>query len=82
MIVIPPDQLPAETLACLLEEFVSRDGTDYGPDEVSLSSKVGQVRSQLARNEVLIVYDVAQEAANLVTRDQYQELLKQFPIME
>lgn len=73
MIVIPPDQLPAETLQGLLEEFATRDGTDYGTEEVSLADKVNQLRAQLSRKQVLIVYDVGQEQANLMTQQAYQE---------
>lgn len=76
MILIPPEQLPVDVLQGLIEEFVTRDGTDYGLAEASLSTKVEQIKHQLSRKEVLIVYDLAQEQANLVTRQQY-ELLKQ-----
>jgi uncharacterized protein len=72
MIVIPPEQLPVQTLQGLLEEFASRDGTDYGVEEVSLTDKVAELRGQLSRQHILIVYDVGLEQANLITREQYQ----------
>ena len=74
MIVIPVDQLNDDTLVALIEEFVTRDGTDYGEQEIALARKVEQVKAQLARGEVLIVYDPGQEQANLVTREQYRQL--------
>lgn len=76
MIVIPPEQLPTETLQGLLEEFATRDGTDYGTEEVSLADKVSQLRAQLSRKQVLIVYDVGQEQANLMTQQAYRERLQ------
>lgn len=77
MIVIPIDQLPADALQGLIEEFVTRDGTDYGQEEMNLAQKVSQVKSQLHRREVLIVYNLADEQANILTRQQYEELQRQ-----
>ena len=37
---IPYDQLNSETLNGVIEEFVTRDGTDYGEIEVSLETKI------------------------------------------
>ncbi|MBB3168750.1 YheU family protein [Simiduia aestuariiviva] len=77
MIVIPPEQLPPETLQALIEEFVTRDGTDYGEQEVDLATKVTQLREQLRRKQVLIVYDLGAEQANLMTRETYQQQVEQ-----
>ena len=82
MIVIPPDQLPADTLQGLIEEFVTRDGTDYGHEEISLAAKVSQIRAQLQKREVLIVYNLAEEQANILTRLQYEALLQQTPVVD
>jgi uncharacterized protein YheU (UPF0270 family) len=48
---IPYDQLNPETLHGIFEEFVTRDGTDYGEIEVSLETKISQVLSQLKQLE-------------------------------
>jgi uncharacterized protein len=37
---IPADQLKPELLRSIAEEFVTREGTDYGDMEVSLDEKV------------------------------------------
>ena len=39
-IIIPYDQLSIEALKGVIEEFVTRDGTDYGEIEVSLEIKL------------------------------------------
>jgi len=44
---IPYDQLNPEALHGVIEEFVTRDGTDYGEIEVSLETKIAQVLTQL-----------------------------------
>ena len=46
-IKIPYDQLSPEALQGVVEEFVTRDGTDYGEHEVSLETKINQVLAQL-----------------------------------
>lgn len=63
---IPTDALSPDALRALLEEFVSRDGTDYGAVEKSLEEKVADVRRQLARGEVRIVFDPGSETTTIV----------------
>jgi uncharacterized protein len=63
---VPPDALPRELLRALVEEFVTRDGTDYGAVERSLEQKVADVMVQLARGDVRIVFDPESETTTLV----------------
>ncbi len=63
---IPVDQLSADVLRALIEEFVSRDGTDYGAVERSLEEKVADVRRQLDRGEARVVFDPELESATVV----------------
>ena len=63
---IPVEQLSAAVLRALIEEFVSRDGTDYGAVERSLDEKVADVRRQLDRGEARIVFDPELESATIV----------------
>ena len=67
MTTVPPESLAAPVLRALLEEFVTRDGTDYGESEKSLDEKVADVERQLADGEVSIVFDPETESVNLVT---------------
>lgn len=64
--VLEPNGLSQQALRGLIEEFVSRDGTDYGASERSLEEKVALVERQLDRGEVRIVFDRETESANLV----------------
>jgi uncharacterized protein YheU (UPF0270 family) len=69
-IELSPDQLSPEALRGLIEEFVTRNGTDYGAVERSVEEKIAQVRAQLTSGEALLVFDPKTEAANIVvTRD-------------
>ena len=65
MIKIPFQELSADALQALIEEFVSRDGTDLAEG----AAKVTQVRAQLRSGAVIIVYDEASESANIVPKD-------------
>ena len=66
-IEIPPSDLSREALRALIEEFVTRDGTDYGAVERSLDAKVADVMHQLARGEVRIVFDSESETTTIVS---------------
>ena len=72
--IIPPQSLSAEALQGLIEEFITREGTDYGWDEVPLSAKVEQVRRQIEKGDVVIVFDSTSETVSLLTRRDAQSL--------
>jgi uncharacterized protein YheU (UPF0270 family) len=65
-IELEPDQLSAEALSGLVEEFVTRDGTDYGVAEASVDEKVAQVIAQLRSGEARLVFDPETGTANVV----------------
>ncbi len=79
MMEVPWQDIAPDTLEALLEEFVSRDGTDYGDIEVPQAHKVAQVRAQLRRGEVLIVFDETSESVNILARSDYRDRLRQLP---
>ena len=62
---IPYSQLPTETLHNLIEEFVSREGTDYGHHEYSLDDKVTKVIQQLKAGQAKIVYDAESQSCHI-----------------
>lgn len=70
---VPAEAVPAETLQNLIEEFVTRDGTDYGERETALSERVAQVQRLLSQGEMAIWFDEATETVSLLTRRQMQE---------
>jgi uncharacterized protein YheU (UPF0270 family) len=67
---IPPELLSPEALRGVLEDFVLREGTDYGLRDWSLDEKVAQVALQLQRGEVSLMFDPETQSVTLVTRDQ------------
>jgi len=68
--IIPYQQISPEALQGLIEEFITREGTDYGEVEFSLAQKVKQVEQQLARGEIAIVFDLATESVSILTRQE------------
>jgi uncharacterized protein YheU (UPF0270 family) len=65
---IPHQQLSTETLHNLVEEFVTRDGTDYGDSEVSLEQKTSQVIRMLDKGDISIVFDADTESCTIVNK--------------
>ncbi|CAE6927276.1 hypothetical protein ACOMICROBIO_LKFPLAJE_03090 [Vibrio sp. B1FIG11] len=63
--VIPWQDIAPETLENLIREFVLREGTDYGSVEVSLQSKIDQVKSQLEKGEAVIVFSELHETVDI-----------------
>jgi|GEM_PF-85902 len=71
-IEVPYEELSPEALLGVIKEFVTREGTDYGHLEVSFEEKVAQVRRQLERGEVLVLFDAKAETINLVTKREHE----------
>lgn len=62
---IPPEALSPEALRGVLESFVLREGTDYGPQAWTLEEKVAQVLAQIQRREARILFDPATETVTI-----------------
>ena len=69
--IIPIDQISAETLDNIIESFILREGTDYGLHEWSLDEKKQQLNQQLINGEIVVVYSELHETVNLMPRSQF-----------
>lgn len=69
VIEIPASSLSSEALRSLVEEFVTRDGTDYGTREKEVEDKVRDITRQLERGEARIIFDRETGTANIVTAE-------------
>lgn len=65
--LIPYDQLEPDTLTHLIEDFVSRDGTDNG-DDTPHETRVLRVRHALSKGQAVIFYDIESEQCQLVPK--------------
>ena len=65
---IPLDQLSPEALDGIVTEFVTREGTEYGAEDVVLSAKKKQVLAQLRAGEAFICFDPKTETCDVRPR--------------
>ena len=73
--IIPYEKLSTEALEGLIEEFVTRDGTDTGYEIKSLKNDVAMVKRQLKRGDVVKVFDQSTKTSNIVPKDRLKEFL-------
>ncbi|WP_262500997.1 YheU family protein [Pseudohalioglobus sediminis] len=76
-IQVPVARLEPAALQNLLEEYASRDGTDYGELELTLAEKVGNLRRQLQTMELCLLYHLETEEWDLLPADQAERLLQE-----
>ncbi|MBK7889358.1 MAG: YheU family protein [Bdellovibrionales bacterium] len=68
------DQLSAEAIAGVIESFILREGTDYGLAEVSFEKKAEQLRLQIKKGEIRIVFDRISETVSLIADRDFRRL--------
>jgi len=66
---VPYTELSADTLRNLIEDFVTRDGTDYGLVEKTLDQKVAALRRQLESGHAKIFFERHSETINIVVAE-------------
>ena len=72
--IIPYNQLSEETLQALIEDFVTRDGTDYGWEEMSTQEKADHLLAQLRSGKLLISYNEEFQSCGLVTKEALEKI--------
>lgn len=65
--LIPYDQLEADTLARLIEDVVSRDGTDNG-DDTPQEIRTLRVRQALGKGQAVIFFDLESQQCLLLPK--------------
>ena len=75
--IIPHQMLSPEALQGVIEAFVTREGTDYGIQDVSLATKILQVRQQLDAGTAVLVYDEDTESCTIQPTHQLSDDLRQ-----
>jgi uncharacterized protein YheU (UPF0270 family) len=66
VVEVPYTRLTPEALRSLVEEFVTRDTTDYGRCEKGLEEKMADVMHQLESGEAAIMFDPQAQTAHIV----------------
>ena len=75
-IIISPEKLSPQALDGLVEEFILREGTDYGNRVFTAEEKKEHVFKQIKSKRVVVVYDANADACSLLPKD--HEALKNF----
>ena len=73
-IVVPHEKLSSEVLCELVNEFILREGTDYGLKESTLEEKRNRVLKQVKSGRILIFFDPDLESTTLMTIDSLKKL--------
>jgi len=63
---VPWNKLSEDALLGLIEEFITREGTDYGLRELSLDEKTEQAMSRIKNHSILIIFDESSELCQLI----------------
>lgn len=67
--IIPYQKLSPDALRGIIEEVVTRDGTEMTDAE----DKIAQVLRQLERGKLVVTYDLETRACNIVTAEAAHE---------
>jgi len=62
---IPVNKLSPEALQGVINEFISRDGTDYGEMEVPPETNSRQVKDKLETGLAVLIFDDETETTNI-----------------
>jgi uncharacterized protein YheU (UPF0270 family) len=71
--IIPFEQLQPETLTQVIEAYIMQQGMDQFDTQYSLDSKVAQVRLQLEKKRLVLVFDAITESCNIITKEQLRQ---------
>ncbi len=67
-IEIPVERLTREALLGVVDDFILREGTDYGMADVSLDTKRDQVLAQLTSGHAWIAFDPDRQSCTILRR--------------
>ncbi len=73
-IIVPYKRLSVEALNGLIEEFILREGTDYGKHEYSLDEKKEKIFRQLQAGYIQVVFNPSTETTSLLHKEQIKKM--------
>jgi len=77
VMIIPLTQISADTLDAIIEDFILREGTDYGLEDIIKKDKIAQVKQQLNSGSAVLVYSELHESVNILPRDQFNDSMEE-----
>ena len=77
-IEVPARMLPADTLAALLESFVTRQGYDTTDTQSGMEGWTSELKQQLERGDLIIAHDLELEMTEVMTLEQWRRFGRDF----
>ncbi len=74
---IPWERLTAEAMRAVIEEYVTREGTDYSANELPLEEKVRIVHKQIVSGRAVIVFDMIDQRCAIISADALRQFRRQ-----
>lgn len=71
--IIPWQDISPDALEGIIENFILREGTDYGAEEVSFEQKKQDILEQLQKGLIVVVYSELHETVNLMSASDFAE---------
>ena len=75
-LIIPYQQLSADALSAVIEEYITREGTDYGLIEKAVDTQIAAAKKQLEDGKVLIVFDPVSESCQMIEAQMLESYAK------
>jgi len=70
--IVPYNELSEEALQGLIEDFVTRDGTDYGHNELNMQEKSAKLLALLKSGDLLISYNEDTQTCGIMSSEHYR----------
>jgi len=74
-LIVPPEQLSDDALGGVLQEYISREGTDYGLREVTFEAQLEHAKRAMLDGECILIFDRQTECCQLLSKAQLKELV-------
>jgi hypothetical protein len=69
--IIPFQQLSTDALNGVIESFILREGTDYGAIEIGLTEKIIQVKQQIERGDLVLVFSELHQSITIMPKEHF-----------
>jgi uncharacterized protein YheU (UPF0270 family) len=70
VVIVPLERLSSEALDGVIDDFIVREGTDYGHRDIALDEKRRAIRRELSTGRARIVFDPTTGTTTLVAASQ------------
>lgn len=73
IMIIPWQEIPAETLQNMVESYILREGTDYGEMDYSLVEKTAQLLHNIKIGKAIIVWSELHETFDIKPKNTFNQ---------